>query len=185
MEFITIIIIAFGLSLDCLGIAIINSMAPEALRPGTKLKVALSFALAHAIMIFGGYHLGRTLLAAFIDVGYWFAFAVLVFIGLKMFISNLKTNPMTKAFDVNNPKTILGLSIATSIDALVAGVSLPFLHYRLDLSMFFVAIIIFAMTFGGMQIGKHFGFKAGKLAGAIGGLIIIGIGTANLLINLL
>lgn len=181
MELITIIIIAFGLSLDCFGIAVINGMAPEELQPGTKLKVALSFAVAHVIMVFAGFHLGNSVISTFIDADYWFALAILAFIGLKMIISNIKSNPLTKAFDVNNTKTVLGLSVATSIDALVVGVSLPFLYCRIDMASLLVGLIVFIITFIGIHKGKLFGFFYGKISGAIGGALLIAVGVINIL----
>lgn len=185
MELITIIIISLGLSMDCFGIAVINGMAPEELRPGTKLKVSLSFALAHVIMLFAGFHLGKGVTSIFIEADYWFALAILSFIGLKMIINSLKTNPMIKAFDVNNIRTIAGLSVATSIDALIAGVCLPFLYIRVEPASFFVALIVLIMTFIGLHKGKNLGLSIGKFSGAIGGALLIAAGIANILYHYL
>ena len=181
MELLIIIIISLGLSADCFGIAVINGMAPEALRPGTKLKVSLSFALAHFIMIFAGFHLGKAVGPAINAPDHWVGFMVLSFIGFKMFLSSLWSNPLTKAFDTNNIKVVIGLSVATSINALIAGVSLPFMGCTIVLTSFVAAITVFALTFTGIHYGRQFGFTLGKRAGAIGGVLIMGIGLANLL----
>ncbi len=181
MELVIIIIISIGLSADCFGIAVINGMAPEALRPGTKLKVSLSFALAHFIMIFAGFHLGKAVGPAINAPDHWVGFMILSLIGFKMFISNLRASPLTKAFDTNNIKVVIWLSVATSINALIAGVSLPFMGCTIVLTSLVVAITVFALTFTGIHYGRLLGFTLGKRAGAIGGVIIMGIGLANLL----
>ncbi len=171
--------------MDCFGVAIINGMAPDTLRPGTKLKVALSFAMAHYIMIFAGFYLGATVDFIVKDVDHWLAFIIISFIGLKMIVASIKINPMTKAFDINNIKVILALSVATSIDALIVGVSISFLNFSVGLSALILAVVVFLVSFAGINTGKKFGFRFGKRVGIMGGGLLIGIAVFNLLSYLL
>jgi len=185
LELITILAISLGLSMDCFGVAIINGMAPDVLNPGTRLKIALSFALAHFIMFFAGFHLGLNVVAIIKDVDHWIAFTILSFVGAKMIISNLKANPFAKTFDVNNIKVILGLSVATSIDALIVGISMPFLYHRIGMSSLILAITVFVLTLIGINSGKQLGYAFGRKATIVGGVFLIGIGLAHLLLQLI
>ncbi len=174
-------ILSLGLSMDCFGVSIINGMAPETLQPGTKLKVAFSFAMAHCIMIIAGFYLGGTIESLVKNIDHWIAFLILSFVGLKMIVTSIRSNPLTKAFDINKTGVILSLSVATSIDALIAGTSIPFLNYRLGLTAIILTVVVFIITFIGIHTGQKLGLLFGKRAGAVGGIFLIAIGIANLL----
>ncbi len=185
MELITIFILSMGLSMDCFGIAIVNGMAPKSIRPGTKLKLALSFSLAHFIMIIAGYYIGNIAGLVLKDIDHWIAFLILFLVGVKMIFSNLSINITSKVLNINSVKVIIGLSMATSIDAMIAGASLPFLNYKPLLVAFPVAIIVFFMTFTGIHAGKQLGMALGKYASTMGGILIIGASIANMLPHIL
>jgi len=66
--------------------------------------------------------------------------------------------------------------VATSIDALAAGIGFAFF----ELNIFFVAaaigVITFIVTFIGVRFGCYLGEKSQKIAGISGGIILILIG---------
>jgi putative Mn2+ efflux pump MntP len=75
-----------------------------------------------------------------------------------------------------NLRVLVGLSVATSIDALVVGLSFGFL----DIPVFFPVLVIGAVTFIaamlGMLFGKNVPAKRSHQSIIIGGIILIAIG---------
>lgn len=80
-----------------------------------------------------------------------------------------------------NGFTLLGLSIATSIDALAVGISFSFLKLAILLPVLIIGIVTFSMSFLGVLLGNKFGRLFEKKIELLGGVILIGIGIKILL----
>ena len=81
-------------------------------------------------------------------------------------------------------KTMLILSIATSIDALAVGITFAFLKVDLILAVTLIGIITFILSVLGTKIGNRFGDKYKSRAELVGGIILILIGLKILLEHL-
>jgi putative Mn2+ efflux pump MntP len=73
------------------------------------------------------------------------------------------------------------LSIATSIDALAAGVTFAFLNISIIEPIILIGLITFGLSFIGVYIGKRVGHLFESKIEILGGLILIGIGFKILL----
>ena len=73
-------------------------------------------------------------------------------------------------------KTMLGLAIATSIDALAVGVTFAFLKVNIWFSVMIIGVITFVFSFVGVKIGNIFGSRYSKTAEIVGGVILIVLG---------
>ena len=77
---------------------------------------------------------------------------------------------------------MVGLGIATSIDALAVGITYAFLDAKnCMLSFSLIGVITFAISLCGVKIGNKFGNLYGRKAELIGGLILIFIGVKILI----
>ena len=81
-------------------------------------------------------------------------------------------------------KTMIVLSIATSIDALAVGITFAFLKVNLLLAISMIGIITFVISIIGTKVGNKFGSKYEKKAELAGGIILILIGIKILLEHL-
>lgn len=88
-------------------------------------------------------------------------------------------------FDPLCNRTLCGLGVATSIDALAVGISLAVLKSPLTLQAATIGVVTFAMSAFGVYFGNRFGKKVDLKLDLIGGLILIGIGTKILIEHLL
>ena len=80
------------------------------------------------------------------------------------------------------PKVMLPLAVATSIDAMVTGVSfLDLPLYELLLSVAVIAGITFAVSAVAVWLGSLVGNRYGKAAERVGGTVLILIGVKILL----
>ena len=80
--------------------------------------------------------------------------------------------------------TILGLAVATSIDAFAAGVTLPLLHVPLAASIACIGLTTALLSAVGLHVGRRVGARFGPRLEALGGLVLIGLGTKILVTHL-
>ncbi len=171
-------LLALGLAMDCFSIAISNSSISGPVNPGIPLKVAIAFAFAHMVMLFLGHQLGSLIQSFFSGNEALVALFVLIFIGSKMVIDARKRKPQSRVFDINEARVILTLSIASSMDAFLAGVATGIHEMHFILAAVLIATTVFIFSLAGMAGGKNFGLTYAKTIGLIGGILIIlaGIG---------
>ena len=84
--------------------------------------------------------------------------------------------------DMTTFKALLMLSIATSIDALAAGISLAVLSVSFILPVILVTVITFALSYFGVFLGAAISKNTpGKIFDILGGIILIGLGIKALI----
>jgi putative Mn2+ efflux pump MntP len=79
---------------------------------------------------------------------------------------------------------MLALAVATSIDALAVGVTLPMLNAPLLLSVVTIGVTTALLSVAGLVVGRRAGAMFGRRLDALGGVILIGLGTAILVEHL-
>lgn len=108
---------------------------------------------------------------------HWIAFVLLSLIGGKMiWESRVIEEEANKSENNHDMMVMLGLAIATSIDALAVGVSLSFLNVNIITPALLIGCITFVFSFVGIFVGKSAGGYLANKAELIGGLVLIGIG---------
>jgi putative Mn2+ efflux pump MntP len=76
---------------------------------------------------------------------------------------------------------LLLLAVATSIDALVVGVTFAFLKVNIFTAILIIGLITFLLCIVGVKIGNIFGAKYKSKAEFIGGVILVLIGVRVLI----
>jgi putative Mn2+ efflux pump MntP len=181
-SFLSILIIAIGLSADCFAVALSSSIATKHLTFSRFWRFPLAFGIFQALMVVLGWLAGSAIFYLISAYDHWLAFALLVFIGGRMIWESFHEE---KVKNYTGWLTLLALSIATSIDALVVGLSFAFLAVDITTASATIGVTAFVITIIGQLIGKRVGALVGKRAEIIGGLILIGIGIQILLEHLL
>ena len=178
MKILDIILIGISLSMDAFAVSICKGMSIYNNKYIKALIISLFFGLFQAIMPIIGYFIGNTFHDLIISIDHWIAFALLLFIGIKM-IKNAILNE--NSIDDNiSIKTILPLSIATSIDALIVGITLSFLNVNMFFSSSVIGFITFMLCFIGVIIGNKAGQRLGIKSQILGGFILIVLGMKTL-----
>ena len=178
-QFITITLIAFGLAMDCFAVSITRGVAAEKNRLKTALLVAASFGFFQGAMPVIGWYAGETFVESIKSFDHWIAFILLAGIGLKMISESRK--PEEKVNNELSLALLLTLSVATSIDALAAGLGLAFIDLPVLFSAAAIGIVSFGMSLAGFGIGRKAGESFGPKMEVLGGVILIGIGLRILL----
>ena len=113
----------------------------------------------------------------------WVAFALLGAIGIKMIVDGWRGGGDGEQV----PGTLglyTGLAIATSIDAAVAGFTLPTLPVAPWISVILIGTITAACSAVAYAAGRAIGGKLGPRLGILGGVVLVGIGTDILIRSL-
>jgi len=185
MDFIVIIGIAVGLSMDALAVSIANGFMIKQLRVRHALRIAFFFGFFQAMMPLIGWAAGITFSQYITSVDHWIAFGLLLLVGGRMIWESLSGSKKGEAVkNCLHFPTLLMLSIATSIDALAVGVSFAFLDMTIWLPILIIGLITFVICFIGVNIGSRLGPVFGNKLGIIGGIVLIGIGIKILIEHL-
>ncbi len=184
MDYFSLTGIALGLSMDALAVSISTGAVAKESTPSFAIKVAFCFGLFQAAMPMAGWAVGKAGEDLIGAVDHWAALLLLGYLGVQMITESRKKAHCEKynARRGNIPlKRLLALAVATSIDALVAGIILPTAvgastAMLMFTSIGFIGIIAFAICFIGVYIGKKFGILCASHAEIFGGAVLIVIG---------
>ena len=182
MDFITLLLIAIGLSFDTFAVSVTTGLTICDIRFWQAIRVAVILAVFQAAMPLIGWILGKQVAGFIMQYDHWIAFGLLFILGAKMIYESFQNKDAERKFNPLKLTVLIGLAIATSIDALVVGVSFAFFN---DLNIYWTILIIGVVTFLVAMIGMLFGKKVGNKFGTkmeiIGALILISIGIKILL----
>ena len=185
MLFIDILLLAIGLSMDSLAVSITSgTVLKHKCTAGHIIKIASVLAIFQAGLTVVGYTLGYGFEKHIKAFDHWIAFSLLLYLGGKMIYDSTQIKIEDKKFNPLNNKTLCGLGIATSIDALAVGISLAIINSPLLILAVTIGIVTFIFSAFGVYFGYRFGQKVNLRLDLIGGIILIGIGTKILIEHL-
>ncbi|NLB90495.1 MAG: manganese efflux pump [Clostridiales bacterium] len=139
--------------------------------------VGLFFGGFQGLMPLIGWLLGRQFAGYIETYDHWIALLLLGFIGGKMLYDGIKKQEEAIACQrFISLKELTLLAVATSIDALVVGVTFAFLHTPIVPAISMIGITTLVLSIAGVYIGKAFGGKYQKKAEMVGGLVLVGLG---------
>ena len=184
MSFVEILLIAIALSMDAFAVSVCKGLSVPKLLPRHALTVGLYFGGFQALMPLIGYLLGHSFESTIASIDHWIAFALLALIGGNMVREALGDDDEEKTDASFGFKTMLLLSVATSIDALAVGVSFAFLGVNIIAAIATIGTTTFILSIVGIKVGNVFGAKYKDKAELVGGIILILMGLKILLEHL-
>jgi len=196
-----IIILAIGLSTDAFAVSICKGMSSRRDIIKTGLDCGVWFGFFQALMPFLGWILGSTVSKHIEGFAPYIAFGLLAFLGIKMIYGALReikkekrlraqgiTEIPPEADNGIGARTMFSFAIATSIDALAAGLSLAAVGLSFAGALFAVlsiGVITFLLSFIGAAAGSFIGTKLKSKAEIAGGVMLLAIGFKILIEHLL
>ena len=144
-------------------------------RPGLGglLAIAATFGVFQAIMPLVGWGIGAFALSYVETVDHWIAFGLLVFLGVRMLGGHVGEEEASHAL---TGKALLVAGVATSIDALAAGITLLTLAVAPLVAVALIGGITALLSAGGVVLGRKAGDRWGAWAERFGGVILIALG---------
>ena len=183
MGAIEILLISIGLAMDAFAVSVCKGLAMKKMSWKKAIIIGLYFGIFQAVMPVIGYFLGTTFEKFITNVDHWVAFILLVGIGINM-VKEAFDRESENRNDNVDVKTMLVLSIATSIDALAIGITFACLKIHIVMPVITIGLITFIISVIGVKIGNRFGDKYEKKAEIMGGVILILLGIKILLEHL-
>ena len=184
MDLFTVILIAVGLAMDTFAVSIAKGIVIEKQRRKSAFLLASFFGGFQMLMPAIGYFAGLSFRDVIMGIDHWIAFGLLTLIGSKMIYDSTKKEN-GKEDGVLKLHSVITLSIATSIDALMVGLSFAFLQASVLEPILVIGIVTFSLSFTGFFFGCGLGKVFGSRIKIVGGLILIAIGLRFLFEHLL
>ena len=186
MEIFEAMLLAVGLSMDAFAVSVCKGLAlrKAGLREG--LTCGVWFGGFQALMPTLGFFLAMLFAGAIEAIDHWVAFGLLALIGGNMLKEALEPDCgccENTGADLGF-KTMLVMAVATSIDAMAAGISLAMDNANIWLNSALIGITTCALSAVGVKVGAVFGSRFEKKAQLAGGIILILLGLKILLEHL-
>lgn len=181
------ILLGFGLAMDAFSVSLADGLNEPRMKFKKCFTIAGVFALFQALMPLIGWLAVSGFLELFNKfkpIIPWVSFILLCFIGGKMLYEGLKKKPEgepEKSIKSLTTCALLIQAVATSIDALTAGINFA-KDYSLTqypyvfLSVAIIAFITFAICICGVKLGQTVGTRLAGKAGILGGCVLIFLG---------
>lgn len=176
-----VMLIAFGLSADAFAVSVCIGLAVKQCKWSRAGIVGLYFGTFQAVMPVFGFLLAMGFYRHVSAYGDWIAFGFLFFIGLKMVYEGLKSKPQERENVSFSPLFLLPLAFATSIDALVVGISFAFMQVNIIAAVIAIGLTTFTLSAAGVKIGSVVGGKFSSKANIAGGVILMLMGFSILI----
>jgi putative Mn2+ efflux pump MntP len=183
MSIIELFLIALALSMDAFAVAVCLGLRHKAtLR--NMLTAGAYFGTFQMIMPLIGYFAATFFVDTISEYDHWIAFILLSFLGTRMIMGGLRGNESLHDGTSMRFGVMLPLAVATSIDALVVGISFAVISVNIVHAVVIIGVVTFALVMLGVRIGEAFGARVGSKAELAGGAILIVIGIKILLEHL-
>ncbi|MEQ9661656.1 MAG: manganese efflux pump MntP family protein [Parasphingopyxis sp.] len=177
---IAVLILALALAMDAFAVSLAQGAAGR-VRVPQALTLALAFGVAQGVMPLIGWALGTAFSGWFEAVDHWIAFGLLTILGLNMLRASRED---TEADPSLTGWHLFAAAIATSIDAAVAGITLPLLSVPPLVACLTIGSVTAVLCFVGALGGGHAGKRLEGRAEMLGGLVLIGLGVKILVQHL-
>ena len=179
-----ILLFAVGLSMDCFAVALAAGSATLDDRVRTGLIIASFFGGFQVAMLVLGWGAGYFFAGFISGFDHWVAFALLVAIGSKMIYEAVSGDEGPRQDYYARWTVIILLSLATSIDALGAGLGIGLLESDILIPALAVGLTSFVFSLMGVELGSKLARRFGFAMEVAGGLILIAIGFQILLTSI-
>jgi putative Mn2+ efflux pump MntP len=170
-----IVFLALVLSIDAFAVSLVGA-ATGRLRGGrASFRLAFHLGFFQFLMPVLGWAAGKGLEPVIAGVDHWVAFGLLCVIAFRMIHSSIAGTPPEDAGDPSRGLTMLGLALATSIDALAVGFSMAILHINIWWPSVLIGVITAGACLLAILLGSRLEARFGRWAEVIGGLILVAI----------
>lgn len=178
MNFIDLILLGLALGVDCFVVSFSQGLIFKSEKVKNSFKLALTMGLFQGAMPVIGYIGTNSLYKYVVPYSKWIVFGIFLLLGLKFIVESFQ--PKEKEVQCIGLKCLLGLGLATSIDALVSGASIRLTQTSLLISVMIIGIVSFLMSICGFYSGNFIKNIPSKYLEITGGLILVALAIKSL-----
>jgi len=180
-----LLLLSLGMAMDATAVSAARGLSAERVRVRDALTLALLFGCFHVVMPVLGWQLGQWVGRWVQAWDHWVAFVLLAGLGAKMVWEALHSQKEAVApTDAFAPGVLLTLAVATSLDALAVGVTLPMIRAPLWLTVGLIGLVTALCSAVAVWWGRRLGAAFGPRVDILGGLVLIGVGARVLIEHL-
>jgi putative Mn2+ efflux pump MntP len=187
MRFSSLLTLAISLAMDSTAVGASRGLAARDVRARDFAVVAGFFGGAQALALCLGSWFGARI-EPFVDHwAPWFISLLLAGTGLTAIWQAGRARdhrPHHSGTDLFGLRVVLVLAIATSMDALAVGITLPMLHVPLAVAVLTIGLTTAALSAAGLAIGRRAGAKLGPRMTTFGGILLVLVGAQILVPHL-
>ena len=180
-------LLAFAMSTDAFAAAIGKGAALHRPRLREALRTGAIFGCIEALTPLVGWALGLVAARWVAAIDHWIAFGLLGGLGLRMIWLGLRGD--AEADVAEKPSrhgfwVLAATGLGTSIDAMAVGVGLALIDVDIVPVAAAIGLTTCAMVTLGVMLGRVLGAMAGRRAEILGGVLLVGVGSAILVEHL-
>lgn len=179
MTYLELLILAVSLTFDTFAVSVGGGISLPNIKISKKAQIVAFFGFFQGTYLFAGWFIGGKFANIISEWDHWVAFAILTYLGGRMFLGAFSKHEEEHLPDFLSWKKLFFFATATSIDAVAVGASLALLEIdttAISITTLFTVIATAAASWLGLQGGRKLGDKVGKKAEMWGGVVLIVIG---------
>ncbi|MBW2185646.1 MAG: manganese efflux pump [Deltaproteobacteria bacterium] len=185
MELYALLGIAIALAMDAFAVALSAGVILPVLTGRHLFRLSFHFGLFQGLMPIIGWLIGARIYDLIADYDHWVAFVLLMFIGIRMVHEAFACDDDAPRRDPTRGMTLVTLSVATSIDALVVGLTLGVLKVDVWYPALVIGVVAALFTMVGMILGRRVGALWGQRMEVFGGVLLCCLGVKILIEHLM
>lgn len=179
MNLTELILLSIALGIDCLVVSFSQGLIFANNRFRNSFLLALTMGVFQGGMPIFGYY-GTGIVSNYLEkFSSWIVFLIFLTLGIKFIIEALKQKDEPEICCIGF-KCLVSMGVATSIDALGAGVSVRFSNTNLWLAMLLIGVGSFVMSLIGFWGGNSVKHLPARYLEVTGGVILIMLGVKAL-----
>lgn len=166
--------------MDAMAVSISSGISVKGFGPRDALRMGVYFGAFQFVMPLLGWLFGSSVFAFVKTVGPLIAFGLLSVIGGRMVYEGCglargkKEGGKTRASIA--PRRLVVLAMATSVDALMTGMSMALIQTPVLPAAILIGVMAFLLSFAGGLMGRRLGVLFQRRAEIAGGLLLVAIG---------
>jgi putative Mn2+ efflux pump MntP len=182
-----IVAVAVGLAMDAFAVSLAAAAGGWVTDRRARFRLWWHFGLFQALMPVIGWAAGARVNRWVAGWDHWLVFLLLAWIGGRMIRNAWRQAdaPRDRAADPTRGRNLVGLSVATSLDALAVGFSFALLGVTVWRPALIIGVVAALFSLAGCLLGGQLGRRLGSRMEALGGLVLVFIGLRVLLQDLL
>jgi len=177
MTLLEVLGLAVALAMDAFAVSVGAALSLGTVTRRQAFRLSFHFGLFQFLMPLVGFWAGSTIVQWIREVDHWVAFGLLAVVGSRMLQEGWRgPEPGGTPQDPTRGRSLMVLSVATSIDALAVGLSLALIGVSIWYPAAVIGLVAAGFTLLGLRLGTFLGSAFGHRMAIFGGLILWAIG---------
>ena len=176
-----VILLGIALAVDALAVSIANGIKYYNYTKKNMFLASISFGVFQAVLPLLGYFVFTPFIKYVDSIDHWIVLILLSYLGIDMIKDSFKKDEEINTQEKFTFKILMFESVATAIDALSVGITLPSLALNPYMSCFIIGLSTTVICFIGHALGKKIGMLLKNKALLFGGIVLIAIGIKEVL----